>query len=177
MPSGGARNRSGPPPNPNSGRSDRRGLSFTALPAAGWDGDVPRWPLPSRRVYIMVEKVPVYDADLTQMVADRERELWEWAWRTPQACAWAQPSESWRLHTVAMWVRTFVICEGSDATAADKGSLHRFADQIGLTPAGLRENGWSIAKDEVAERAATREKPAAARPKSSRDRMKVVSAG
>jgi hypothetical protein len=45
-----------------------------------------------------------------------------------------------------MWVRTAVICEGLEATAADKGSLHRFADQIGMTPAGLKENGWKIAE-------------------------------
>jgi hypothetical protein len=44
-----------------------------------------------------------------------------------------------------MWVRTAVVCEGSEATAADKGSIHRFADQIGMTPAGLKENGWKIA--------------------------------
>ena len=24
------------------------------------------------------------------------------------------------------------------------GQLHRFRDQLGLTPAGLRENGWQI---------------------------------
>lgn len=53
-----------------------------------------------------------------------------------------------------MWVRTAVICEGSEATAADKNSLHRFADQIGLTPAGLKENGWKIAADELAKKRA-----------------------
>lgn len=87
-------------------------------------------------------------------VRDRELDLWAWAWRTPQACAWAQPSESWRLPTIAMWVRTYVLCESSEATATNKGSLHRFADQIGMTPAGLRENGWAIAKDQVAEKRA-----------------------
>jgi hypothetical protein len=71
---------------------------------------------------------------------------------TPQACAWSLPSERWRSYTVAMWVRTAVICESSDATAADKNSLHRFADQIGLTTAGLAEMGWKVAVDEVAER-------------------------
>ena len=109
----------------------------------------------------------------TAEVAEREAELWSWAWRTPQAWAWAQPSESWRLHTIAMWVRTYVLCEASEATAADKGSLHRFADQIGLTPAGLKESGWAIAKDEVAaKRAEVDPEPIA--PKSSRARMKIV---
>ena len=149
MASGGARNRSGPQADPTSGRSERRGLSFDKLPAAGYDGPVPRFPLPERKVwdeyFVDKERVRELDEGATDAVHDRELEMWEWAWSTPQAAAWAQLSESWRLPTVAMWVRTYVICEGDDATAADKSSLHRFADQIGMTPAGLRENGWTIA--------------------------------
>jgi hypothetical protein len=108
-----------------------------------------RWEYEDKRRY------QVFDEEATQAVTDREAELWEWAWRTPQACAWSL--ESWRWQTVAMWVRTFVICEGDDATSADKGAIHRFADQIGLTPAGLRENGWAIAVDEVGARRDDRE--------------------
>lgn len=161
MAKGGARNRSGPAPKPDSGRSERRGLKFTALPANGYDGDAPAWPLPRRAVYYTApdergKPARRFDESATQEVAERERQLWAWAWGTPQAWAWAQPSEAWRLMTVAMWVRTYVLCESDEATAADKGSLHRFADQIGMTPAGLKENGWAIAHDEVAEKAATR---------------------
>lgn len=168
MPKGGARNRSGPAPDPKSGRSERRGIKLAALPAQGYDGDVPEWPLPNRAVYRWEyedkRRFQVLDEDATEAVRDRELEMWAWAWSTPQAWAWAQPSESWRLHTVAMWVRTYVLCESSEATAADKGSLHRFADQIGMTPAGLKENGWAIAADEVGERAAERsDKPKPAR--------------
>jgi len=163
MARGGARNRSGPPPVASSGRSDRRGLTFTALPASGYDGEVPEWPLPERTAWLaFVEdgvKCRERDGEATRAIARREAELWAWAWRTPQAWAWAQPSEAWRLHTIAMWVRTYVLCESSEASAADKGSLHRFADQIGLTPAGLKENGWAIAKDEVAAKAAERAEP------------------
>lgn len=154
MPRGGARNRSGPAPDPTSARSDRRGVSLGALPAEGYAGPVPEWPLPRRAMFI-TSKVDgsvfrEFDADATRAVADRELALWGWAWRTPQACAWAMPSESWRSYTVAMWVRTAVVCESSEATAADKNSLHRFADQVGLTTAGLREMGWRVAVDEVA---------------------------
>ena len=163
MARGGARNRSGPQSDPTSARSDRRGLSFTALPAHGYDGTAPAWPLPRRAVLTWrtegKERWQETDPDATEQVAERESELWVWAWRTPQAWAWAQPSESWRLHTIAMWVRTYVLCESSEASAADKGSLHRFADQIGLTPAGLKENGGAIAKDEVAAKAAARAEP------------------
>lgn len=128
---------------------------------------VMRWEFEDKR------RFQVVDADETTAVAERESALWAWVWRTPQACAWSMPSEGWRLHTIAMWVRTMVVCESSEATAADKGSLHRFADQIGMTTAGLAEMGWKIAVDEVAKKAA--EQPAPAAPRSARDRMKLVS--
>jgi hypothetical protein len=112
---------------------------------------VPKFPLTDRRVYRWeVEgkiRRQVFDAESTEIVRDREAELWKWAWRTPQAVAWDR--EPWRWQAVAHWVRTSVLCETDEATASDRGSLHRFADQIGLTPAGLRENGWAIAVDEV----------------------------
>src|SRR5690606_7974612 len=168
MPRGGARKRSGPAANPNSGRSDRRGYKLTALPAEGYDGPVPDFPLMPRRVYRWEHegkrRFQVLDEETTAIVADREAELWEWAWRTPQACAWSLPSESWRINTIAMWVRTFVICESAEATAADKGSLHRFADQIGLTTAGLAEMGWSVAQDELGEKRAEKDSAAKRAP-------------
>jgi hypothetical protein len=148
MSRGGARNRSGPAKQENSGRSDRAGYSLSALPAEGYAGPVPDFPLPRRSVFYFEQqdkaRVRVFDADATRETAERELELWAEIWTYPQACAWSLPSEAWRLHTIAMFVRTFVVCEGSDATAADKNSLHRFADQIGMTTAGLAEMGWKI---------------------------------
>lgn len=138
MPSGGARNRSGPAANENSERSDRRGFKLTALPAEGYGGDAPAWPLE-----------PAANAT--------ERSYWERAWRTPQACAWSMPSESWRIPTVARWVRLSVRCDAPDAGAAHLGQLHRFADQIGMTTAGLAEMGWKVTVDELSER---RDEPA-----------------
>lgn len=180
MTSGGARNRSGPKPDEKSGRSDARGYSLTALPAEGFAGDVPEFPLPRRSVYTKEwneagKQILVYDAAETERVADRERELWEWLWRTPQACAWSMPSERWRMNNIALYARTFVICESGTATAADKGSLHRFADQIGMTDAGLAAMGWKVAVDETAEKRASQS--AARKRASSRDRMKVVRTG
>lgn len=127
MARGGARNRSGPPADPNSGRSARRGLSLSALPNEGYRGEVPEFPL--------------------EGASSRELAVWAEAWRTPQAAAWAR--ESWRHRTVALWVRTSVRCEEPDAGAALLAQVHRFADQIGLTPAGLKENGWAIAAAEI----------------------------
>lgn len=142
---GGARNRSGPPADPKSERSMLRGVSLQALPAEGYRGTIPEWPMPRQ--------------------SDREAALWEWAWRTPQAAAWALPSELWRAYTVAMWVRTAARCESDDATAADRNSLHRFADQIGLTTAGLREMGWRVAVDEIAPQRAERSEDVAPSPR------------
>lgn len=127
MSSGGARNRSGPRPDPRSERSDSRGLAFTSLPAEGHRGYVPVFPLPD--------------------VSAREDELWKRLWKTPQATAWAR--EKWRHHAVAMYVRVSVRAEDPDAPAGVLAQLHRFADQIGMTPAGLKENGWQIAEPAV----------------------------
>lgn len=181
MPKGGSRNRSGPQSDPTSGRSERRGIKMTALPASGYDGPVPDFPLPPRPVYYFTkdedgQRVRVKDDDASQEAATRELELWQWAWRTPQAAAWSQPSEAWRLHTIAMWVRTYVVCESAEATAADKGALHRFADQIGMTPAGLKENGWAISTDEVGAKAAEKGSKTAATTRPAR-RLRDVSAG
>ena len=156
MPRGGARNRSGPPASEKSERSDRRGYKLTALPAEGYTGPIPEFPLPGALA--------------------REVEVWEQAWRTPQACAWSMPSEAWRTGTVALWVRTKVRCEDPEAGAALLGQLHRFADQIGMTTAGLAEMGWKVAVDETAERRTETAEPAAA-PAALVRRMRAVGDG
>lgn len=147
MARGGARNRSGPQPDPQSERSEARGYTLSALPSEGYDGEVPEYPLAPITVYDIwyedKQRIKEVDQEATALLREREIELWEWAWRTPQACAWSM--EPWRWQAVAMWVRNYLACEGADAKAADRNSLHRFADQIGFTPAGLRENGWQIA--------------------------------
>ena len=148
MSRGGARNRSGPKPSETSARSDRRGYKLDALPARGYDGPIPDFPLPD--------------------VSDRELEVWLEVWETPQACAWSLTSEAWRIPTVAMWVRLRVRCEDPDAGPGLLAQLHRFADQIGMTTAGLAEMGWKICRDgdevEVAPA-----KPAVKRPATLRD--------
>lgn len=153
MTKGGGRNRSGPQADPRSARSDSRGLKFTALPSEGFEGDVPEFDLP----------------EATQ----RELEVWADLWSTPQAAAWA--AEPWRIRTVAMYCRWSVRSEG-DVPAAFLGQVHRLGDQIGLTPAGLRENGWAIAADEVTEkRAAKTEAPEGKTPPARR--LRAVNGG
>lgn len=166
---GGARNRSGPPPDPSSGRSERRlkagekilGQRFGRLPRGGFTGRLPAWPLST--------------------TSAREREVWKQAWRTPQAAAWA--TEPWRHRSVALWVRATVRCEDPTVPAAMLTATIRLADQIGLTPAGLRENGWEIEEapgSRAAAEAATPPGPGPAAPPAPapgtplRDRLKVV---
>ena len=156
MARGGARNRSGPAPDPNSGRSERRGFKLTALPSEGFRGDVPDFPLPD--------------------VTDREADVWESLWRTPQACAWSM--QSWRWLNVADLVRLQVRGEAHDAPVNIATVVRQLRADLGLTPAGLKENGWAIAVDEVAARADAKAAEAAAAPrKSSRDRLSVVNGG
>lgn len=156
MASGGARNRAGRPADPNSGRSDRRGLSFDALPNEGYQGEIPDFPK------------PVQD----QRVLD----LWDEAWRTPQAAAWAL--EAWRWPIIAEYCNIAFLVE-VEASAALIAQLHRYRDQLGLTPAGMRDNGWAIAKSEFAQSDDSsdenvRSQAASDTPKRARDRMKVV---
>ncbi len=99
MARGGARNRSGPQADPSSARSDRRGVSLSALPSEGYRGEVPGFPLLRRNVMRWEygekgSKFQVVDEDATELIAEREAELWAWAWTTPQAVAWAR--EPWR---------------------------------------------------------------------------------
>lgn len=176
MASGGARNRSGPSADPTSARSDRRGFTLTALPNGGFDGEVPAFPLPQmRRMRWVTEdkkRWQEFDAESTELYRDREVDVWAELWRTPQACAWSL--EPWRWSTVAEFCRLKTIVEQEpDANASLVAQLHRYRDQIGLTPAGLKENGWAIAPDEVGAKAGEK-KPSAPTRKSSRDRLKAV---
>jgi hypothetical protein len=135
---------------PNSARSDARNVVLTALPSEGWTGDVPDFPLPG--------------------ASDRELELWVLIWTTPQACAWA--TQPWRNYIIGQWVRWSVKAEADEAPASVVAAVIRFADQIGLTPAGLKENGWAIAANQVAAKAA--EVPAVDEPEPQR-RLRSVS--
>lgn len=149
MTQGGSRNRSGPQKDPNSLTSAVNGVSFTTLPAAGFDGEIPEFPLPG--------------------MLGRESEVWAALWRTPQAAAWIL--EPWRWRTVAMYARWSVRMEDVEANAALVAQVIRLGDQIGLTPAGLRENAWKIGAVEPEQRATG---TAGKGKSSSRARLKVV---
>ena len=143
MSRGGARVRSGPAPDPSSGRSEKRKYLLTVLPVDGYSGPVPKFPLPA-------------DGDVKR--AAREKALWRDAWRSPQACAWSM--EAWRTRIVAQYCRVAAVVElDPSASAALVAQLHRFRDQLGLTPAGLRDNGWRIADAPVELRPVVEDRP------------------
>lgn len=137
MSSGGSRNRSGPPPDPNSGRSDKRGIVLTALPPTGYDGAVP---------------------DLTRFLLEatgRHEAIWAQLWTTPQACAWSL--EPWRWPIVADLVKWLVRSDDPDSPVGIATAVRQLRDDLGLSKAGLTANGWKIA-----EPAKPEEKPAEA---------------
>lgn len=113
MARGGARSRSGPPPDPNALRRSRKSdPAWTKISAAG-RGDVPApvWPLVEPSV--------------------RELELWEAWWAEPVAALW---EESHALHYVAFTVRMFAEAEQPKARTEDRKSLNQMMANLYLTP-------------------------------------------
>lgn len=100
------------------------------LPAAGRDGELPKWPLPGRQTA-------------------NETAAWKQLWATPQAVAWEQLG--WT-RTVARYCRVMVAAEAREATAALLAQAVALEDRLGLTPKSMRMLLWQIASDEVAEK-------------------------
>jgi hypothetical protein len=148
---------SGPAPNPNSRRqSGNQAHTWTDLPASGREGDAPRWPLVAPRNL----------GDLTEMVADRELEVWAQVWATPQAVAWERMG--WTLE-VALYVRTLVAAECGDLKAVTEA--RQWSDRLGLNPTAMLKNRWRVRADEVTERRETRKASPGAK---ARQRLKVA---
>lgn len=158
MAKGGARARSGPARDPNSARSEQRAkaeksdvaVSVTALPSEGYKGRPPAFPLPQVNRYTL-------DGDphpaATKAFRAREMSIWREVWKTPQAAAWSL--ESWRWPTVGEFCRAKATVElDMGASAALLSRLREYRIEIGLTPDGLRMNGWAIATNQVAAQAA-----------------------
>ena len=136
MPSGGARAHSGPPKQEGSRTSERAGFSLTALDPAGYDGEVPEFPLP-----------PGAEQSL---IGHREVVIWEQHWRFPQGIAWSTRPDMWE--TIAEFCRIKACVEispSANASLVDK--LRQYREQIGLGPVGLKLNGWKIAEPKPAE--------------------------
>lgn len=178
---GGSRNRSGPKADPTSGRSERRGYTLQTLPAEGYTGPIPAFPL-KRYNFLMADTDgnPIVDERSSRAFRAAEIELWRSVWRSPQGAAWHMQQNHWRWRIVANYVRHSVRCASPNAPASLLGQIHRFADQIGMTDAGLQAMGWAIVPAESTQQ----EKPAGKREPATRTtsggartRLTVVSGG
>lgn len=181
MARGGARIRSGPPADPDSGRSDRRKFTLQSLPAEGFAGRIPAFPLARFDIVHVVEGEIEVDEHASKVFRAREIALWRELWRTPQAAAWSLPENKWRHRIVATYARHSVRIESPNVSPALMGQIHRFADQIGMTDAGLGAMGWKIAvtdKDAPPSPAGPSPRAKAPAPKQgARTRLKVLPGG
>lgn len=169
MPRGGARVNSGPPPDPNALRRDRKDDrdGWTTLPQRT-ETPVPQWPLAALAVDAEDESM----ADVAEVQHERELAVWRDLWATPQATAWHR--FSWTLE-VALYVRLIVDAERTAAVKA-LAEARMWSDRLGLNPAAMLRNRWRVAPDQVGERRA--EKAAPQRGAGSvRDRLKAVNGG
>lgn len=127
----------GPRINPYSARSDRNGVTLRKLPRSGCKERAPRWPIP-------VEKD---DTGTETAESKRARQIWREAWKYPQAVAWHE--EEWRWEAVAEYARLKASIESDPSrSAALVAQLHKYRDQLGLTPNGLKDNLWEIVPDD-----------------------------
>lgn len=127
MPSGGARVRSGPPPDPDALRRDRETDQSTwrALPDTPVEAPPPEWPLTKAR----------------GGAAKREAQIWAEQWRRPQAVVWREMGVEVQ---VALYVRTLRRAEAPDASAELTRLSRQFMDDLGISMDGMLRKRWRI---------------------------------
>jgi hypothetical protein len=146
MVQGGARARSGPPPDPKALRRDRPSdAGWSVLPNKGMDA--PPWPLVG--------------------ISTREAELWDAFWLKPQSALWTRNGQ---LFEVALHVRCFAEAELPAAATPLRTLVRQQADALLLTMPAMLAARVKISGDELREK---RQEPAAPRV-SSRSRLKAV---
>ena len=120
----GSSSRSGPPPDPNALRRDRKDdAGWTHLPSVGRQGDAPPWPLTRPKA--------------------RERVLWENEWKRPQAVMWEANEQQLQ---VALYVRCLAEAEKPNAATPLRTLVKQQEEILGISLAGLRANRWIIAE-------------------------------
>lgn len=130
MASGGARAHSGPPPDPNAFRRDRKSdaASWVTLPRT-CELPAPEWPL-----------IPQ---------SEREAQLWERIWTYPQASKWHEMALA---DEVALYCRYLVEAEEPGATGAVRTLVKQHREELGLSTSGMARLRWKIVPDEVLEK-------------------------
>lgn len=151
MPKGGARDRSGPAPDPMALRRDRKddAAGWITLPLEGRIPPAPSWPAPTQ--------------------TGREAELWVEMWATPQALIWERDGLR---HYVAMFVRLLAEAEVEKASAENRKTVRMMYADLYLTSDAMARARIKIAVDETAEKRA--EKQSEPKRASARDRFKVI---
>ena len=145
MASGGARRNSGPAPDPNALRRDRKDdAEWTTLPREGFSGEIPEFPLSD--------------------ALGAETDLWMALWRKPQGFMWSKLGLEYE---VAAYVRAFLESVEAEASAGLKTAVLRMGAEIGLSLPGMHSLRWKFSSDEVAERREVR-------PASVKDRLRAV---
>jgi len=151
MTSGGARSRSGPPPDPNALRRNRKDdQQWTTLPAER-TSPAPEWPL----------------TDATS----RELVLWERWWRKPEAFLWEADGT---VDYVALTVRMFAEAEVEKASAENRKTVRMMMADLYMTRDAKDRARIRVAADEVSEQREERKQQPAPTVPSARDRMKVI---
>lgn len=165
---------SGPAPKDPDQRVRRNKVpGLIQLPAKGRAGVTPEWPLgpdlhTQAKLQVAEERlagledkradgVPVSEAQLIRAEekvatlrlvlagqAERELELWEKLWRTPQAVEWQ--ALGW-LEEAALYTRWMVLAASGDLDAGKEA--RQYADRLGLTPLAMARLRWTIAFDET----------------------------
>lgn len=152
MVSGGPRRNSGRAPDPNALRRDRKDdADWTVLPAEGYTGVVPDFPLERIAVYdiywVDKKRVKEFDPDATAALYEREVSLWSKLWLKPQAFMWSKLGLEYE---VAAYVRAFIESTSAESNSGLKTAALRMAAEIGLSLPGMHSLRWKFSEDELA---------------------------
>jgi hypothetical protein len=127
MPSGGARARSGPAPDPQALRRSRKDdAGWETLPGPR-EGDAPEWP------------EELAGASVSELA------MWSREWRRPQARKWEVNGQEFE---VAMYVRTFISAAMPDASANMRALVVRQQETLGISLSGLARNRWIVGEQQ-----------------------------
>src|SRR5262249_43575526 len=122
----------GPPPklvkHRQRGRVLGSGAHSALLPASGYRGRIPTWPLEGQ--------------------SEREKVLWKRLWRTPQAVMWAQ--QAWP-DVVARCARVLAEAERPHALGPVRNEARQLEDRLGLSPRAIALLRWAVADEEPEE--------------------------
>jgi len=114
------------PINPHSRRQRHlaktgQAADFVSIPAAGYTGSVPGWPLDNEP-------------------AHAELDMWQQLWTTPQATMWASMSIE---RVIARYVMVACLAEQTQQ-AGLLTEVRQMEDRLGLTPLSLQKLQWKI---------------------------------